>query len=98
MRDLDRERMHLERQEKQVVMEIKKLAKEGQTVRTCCDADGYVWMWRKKGRDRYDPRVREINLHARIFVIKEVHLCLAEHSPNHPLACVIRCPLPAICV
>nr|ADW82827.1 vacuolar protein sorting protein 2 [Breviata anathema] len=31
MRDLDRERMHLERQEKQCVMEIKKLAKEGQT-------------------------------------------------------------------
>lgn len=34
IRDLDRERMGLQNQEKKVVLEIKKMAKEGQTVRT----------------------------------------------------------------
>ena len=32
-RDLDRERMGLEQQEKKIIMDIKKMAKEGQMVR-----------------------------------------------------------------
>lgn len=34
MRDLDREKMKMEQQEKKIIMDIKKLAKEGQMV---CD-------------------------------------------------------------
>jgi charged multivesicular body protein 2A len=34
MRDLDRERTHLEQQEKKVIVDIKKMAKQGQMVRT----------------------------------------------------------------
>lgn len=33
MRDLDRERMHLEQQEKKIIADIKKMAKMGQMVR-----------------------------------------------------------------
>lgn len=36
MRDLDRERMKMEQQEKKVINDIKKLAKEGQMVRMHC--------------------------------------------------------------
>lgn len=32
MRDLDREKMKMEQQEKKIIMDIKKLAKEGQMV------------------------------------------------------------------
>ena len=35
MRDLDRERTHLEQQEKKVIMDIKKMAKMGQMVLMC---------------------------------------------------------------
>lgn len=33
MRDLDRERMRMEQQEKKIIMDIKKMAKDGQMVR-----------------------------------------------------------------
>lgn len=36
MRELDRERMGLQNQEKKTIAEIKKMAKEGQMVRACC--------------------------------------------------------------
>jgi hypothetical protein len=36
IRELDRERIGLQNQEKKTVAEIKKMAKEGQMVRTCC--------------------------------------------------------------
>lgn len=36
MRDLDRERMKMEQQEKKVIADIKKLAKEGQMVSSIC--------------------------------------------------------------
>lgn len=32
MRDLDRERQHMEQQEKKIIMDIKKMAKQGQMV------------------------------------------------------------------
>lgn len=35
MRDLDRERMRMEQQEKQIIANIKKLAKDGQMVLSC---------------------------------------------------------------
>lgn len=36
MRDLDRERMRMEQQEKKIIADIKKMAKDGQMVGTNC--------------------------------------------------------------
>lgn len=35
MRDLDRENMRMEQQEKKIIMDIKKMAKDGQMVNNC---------------------------------------------------------------
>jgi len=35
MRDLDRERQHMEQQEKKIIADIKKMAKQGQMVLVC---------------------------------------------------------------
>ena len=44
VRDLDRERMRMEQQEKKIIQDIKKMAKEGQMV--CSDALTFIWTFK----------------------------------------------------
>lgn len=42
MRDLDRENMRMEQQEKKIIQDIKKMAKDGQMVSRCCTRDNVL--------------------------------------------------------
>lgn len=43
MRDLDRERQQMEQQEKKIIIDIKKMAKQGQMVRPLSDSDAHLF-------------------------------------------------------
>ena len=51
IRELDRERMGLQTQEKKLILEIKKMAKEGQMVGGSGSGPGRAWV-RGRGRGR----------------------------------------------